>query len=129
LVSHALSPFETHVTRFERGADGLGGFLGTAFDRLEAGIDLIARNPAALVPVIGLPIGLFVAVRPPERVRATFDRWPAWRDAVVVTFVAGIVAYLVNDTGPAAAGLFFGLGLGGMIGVSLLASTSKIEAA
>jgi hypothetical protein len=128
LVSHALSPFETHVTRFEQNADGLGGVIGTFLDRLEAGFDLIARNPAALVPVVGLPIALAVALRPPAPIRATFERWPAWRDAVVVTFVAGIVAYVVNDTGPAAAGLFFGLGLGGMLGVSLLASTGKMDA-
>jgi hypothetical protein len=128
LLSHALSPFQTHVTRFERDANGLGGTIGTLLERLEAGVDLIARNPAALIPVIGLPIALFVALRPPALIRATFERWPAWRDAVVVTFVAGIVAYVVNDTGPAAAGLFFGLGLGGMLGVSLLASTGKMEA-
>jgi hypothetical protein len=36
------------------------------------------------------------------------------------------VAYLVNDTGPAAAGLAFGLGLGGMLGVSLLAEHGKM---
>lgn len=128
LVSHAFSPFETHVTRFESDTNGLGGVIGTLVDRLEAGFDLIARNPAALIPVVGLPIALFVALRPPPPIRATFQRWPAWRDAVVVTFVAGIVAYLVNDTGPAAAGLFFGLGLGGMVGVSLLAPTGKMEA-
>jgi hypothetical protein len=128
LVSHAFSPFETHVTRFESDTNGLGGVIGTLVDRLEAGFDLIARNPAALIPVVGLPIALFVALRPPPPIRATFQRWPAWRDAIVVTFVAGIVAYLVNDTGPAAAGLFFGLGLGGMVGVSLLAPTGKMEA-
>jgi hypothetical protein len=128
LVSHAFSPFETHVTRFESDTNGIDGMIGTLVDRLEAGFDLIARNPAALIPVVGLPIALFVALRPPPPIRATFQRWPAWRDAVVVTFVAGIVAYLVNDTGPAAAGLFFGLGLGGMVGVSLLAPTGKMEA-
>jgi hypothetical protein len=128
LVSHAFSPFETHVTRFESDTNGLGGVIGTLVDRLEAGFDLVARNPAALIPVVGLPIALFVALRPPPPIRATFQRWPAWRDAIVVTFIAGIVAYLVNDTGPAAAGLFFGLGLGGMVGVSLLAPTGKMEA-
>jgi hypothetical protein len=128
LVSHAFSPFETHVTRFESDTNGLGGIIGTLVERLEVGFDLIARNPAALIPVVGLPLALFVALRPPPLIRATFQRWPAWRDAVVVTFVAGIVAYLVNDTGPAAAGLFFGLGLGGMVGVSLLAPTGKMRA-
>jgi hypothetical protein len=38
------------------------------------------------------------------------------------------VAYLANDTGAAAAGLAFGLGLGGMLGVSLLARPGKMGA-
>jgi hypothetical protein len=91
------------------------------------GVDLIARNPAALVPVIGLPVVLFFVWRPPASVRRTFEARPAWRDAVLVTILAGIVAYLVNDTGAAAAGLAFGLGLGGMLGVSLLAPEGKME--
>jgi hypothetical protein len=36
------------------------------------------------------------------------------------------VAYLANDSGPAAAGLAFGLGLAGMVGVSLLALPAKM---
>jgi hypothetical protein len=39
-----------------------------------------------------------------------------------------MVAYLANDSGPAAAGLAFGMGLGGMLGVSLLSPTGKMEA-
>jgi hypothetical protein len=66
-------------------------------------------------------------LRPPASVRSTFERWPAWRDAVLVSLLAGVVAYLANDTGPAAAGLAFGLGLGGMLGVSLLAGPGKMD--
>jgi hypothetical protein len=55
-----------------------------------------------------------------------FDRWPSWRDAVLVTTLAGIVGYVVNDSGPAAAGLAFGLALGGTLGVSLLAAPEKM---
>jgi hypothetical protein len=128
LVGHAMWPIATHVTRFEGDVNGLGGVVETFLERLRVGFDLIARSPAALVPVVGLPIALFVVLRPPTAIRATFERWPAWRDAVLVTFAAGIVAYVANDSGPAAAGLAFGLGLGGMIGVSLLASTGKMEA-
>jgi hypothetical protein len=129
LTSHALSPVATHVTRFEESVEGVGGVVDAFLDRLQVGFDLIARSPAALVPVVGLPIALLVVIRPPAAIRATFERWPAWRDAILVTFAAGIIAYIVNDSGPAAAGLAFGLGLGGMIGVSLLASTGKMETA
>lgn len=128
LVAHAFSPVATHVTRFERDVEGITGVVDRYVDRLQVGFDLIARSPAALVPVLGLPVVLFVVLRPPATIRSTFERWPAWRDAVFVTVLAGIVAYLVNDSGAAAAGLAFGLGLGGMIGVSLLASTGKMGA-
>jgi hypothetical protein len=127
LVAHAISPIETHVTRFEERAGGISGALDELVDRLRVGVDLIARNPAALVPVIGLPVVLFFVRRPPASVRRTFEARPAWRDAVLVTILAGMVAYLVNDTGAAAAGLAFGLGLGGLHGVSLHAREGKME--
>jgi hypothetical protein len=128
LVAHALSPVATHVTRFEQQVEGTAGVLERYIDRLQVGFDLIARSPAALVPVLGLPAVLYVVLRPPASIRSTFERWPAWRDAILVTILAGFVAYLVNDSGPAAAGLAFGLGLGGMMGVSLLAPTGKMGA-
>lgn len=128
LVAHAISPVATHVTRFEQQVEGIAGVLDRYVDRLQVGFDLIARSPAALVPVLGLPAALYVVLRPPALMRSTFERWPAWRDAVLVTVLTGFIAYLVNDSGPAAAGLAFGLGLGGMIGVSLLVSTGKMEA-
>jgi hypothetical protein len=126
LVAHALSPVATHVTRFERTAGGLGGVLDTIGDRLRVGVDLLARNPAALAPVIGLLAVLLVIARPPAPVRRTFDRWPAWRDAVLVCALGGVAAYLANDTGAAAAGFAFGLALGGIVGVSLLAVPGKM---
>jgi hypothetical protein len=126
LAAHAVSPVATHVTRFEQNAAGIVGVLERFVDRLQVGFDLIARNPAALVPVLGLPVVLYVVLRPPSVVRATFERRPAWRDAVLVTVLAGMVAYVVNDSGPAAAGLAFGLGLGGMLGVSLLSLDGKM---
>lgn len=125
LVAHAVSPLRTHVTKFEESAGGLG-IWDTFVDRLQVGFDLIARNPAALVPVLGLPVAVFLVLRPPASVRASLERWPAWRDAVLVTLLAGAVAYVANDSGPAAAGLAFGLGFGGLLGVSLLAPAAKM---
>lgn len=126
LVAHAISPVATHIADFEENVEGIGGVLEAFVDRLRVGFDLIAGSPAALVPVLGLPVALLVALRPPPPIRATFERWPAWRDAVLVTILAGIIAYVVNDSGPAAAGLAFGLGLGGMLGVSLLVPPGKM---
>jgi hypothetical protein len=126
LLAHRLAPLPTHITRFEETAGGLGDVWATFVDRLGVGFDLIRGNPAALVPVVGLPLALIAVLRPPASVRSTFERWPAWRDAVLVSLLAGVVAYLANDTGPAAAGLAFGLGLGGMLGVSLLAGPGKM---
>ncbi|HET9250180.1 MAG TPA: hypothetical protein VFP13_09635, partial [Actinomycetota bacterium] len=126
LVAHAISPFETHVTRFEEQAGGLAGVLEKVGDRLRVGFDLIARNPFALIPVVGLPIAIAAVLRPPAALRPSLERSPAWRDAILVTLLAGVVAYLVNDSGPAAAGFAFGLGLGGLLGVSLLSEAGKM---
>jgi hypothetical protein len=126
LAAHAISPLETHVTRFEEQASGLGGVVERIGDRLRVGFDLIARNPFALIPVLGLPLAIAAVLRPPAALRPSLQRSPAWRDAILVTSLAGVVAYLVNDSGPAAAGLAFGLGLGGLLGVSLLSEAEKM---
>jgi len=126
LAAHAVSPFETHVTRFEEQAGGLAGVFEKFGDRLQVGFDLIARNPFALIPVLGLPIAIAAVLRPPTPLRPSLQRSPAWRDAILVTLLAGVVAYLVNDSGPAAAGFAFGLGLGGLLGVSLLSEAGKM---
>lgn len=126
LAAHAISPFETHVTRFEEQARGLSGVFEKFGERLQVGFDLIARNPFALIPVLGLPIAIAAVLRPPTPLRPSLQRSPAWRDAILVTLLAGVVAYLVNDSGPAAAGFAFGLGLGGLLGVSLLSEAGKM---
>ena len=126
LSAHAISPFETHVTRFEELGGGLGGLVVKIGDRLQVGFDLIARNPFALIPVLGLPIAIAAVLRPPAPLRPSLQGSPAWRDAILVTLLAGVVAYLVNDSGPAAAGFAFGLGLGGLLGVSLLSEAGKM---
>jgi len=104
---------------------GLGAKLDLG-DRLQVGFDLIAHNPFALIPVLGLPVAIAAVLRPPAALRPSLQRSPAWRDAVLVTLLAGVVAYVVNDSGPAAAGLAFGLGLGGLLGVSLLSEAGKM---
>jgi len=126
LLAHAISPFETHVTRFEEEVSGIAGVFERFRDRLQVGFGLIARNPFALIPVLGLPVAIAAVLRPPAALRPSLQRSPAWRDAVLVTLLAGVVAYIVNDSGSAAAGLAFGLGLGGLLGVSLLSEAGKM---
>jgi hypothetical protein len=126
LFAHAISPLETHVTRFEEEVSGISGVFERFGDRLQVGFDLIAHNPFALIPVLGLPLAIAAVLRPPAALRPSLQRSPAWRDAILVTLLAGVVAYVVNDSGPAAAGLAFGLGLGGLLGVSLLSEAGKM---
>jgi hypothetical protein len=124
-----LTSTPTHITRFEEATGWrLGNMWRTFTHRLSTGWHLIEQNPFALVPVIGLPATLLAVLRPPPLVRQAFHRHPAWRDALLVTLLSGIVAYVANDTGPAAIGLAFGLGLGGLVYVSLVEEPAKMEA-
>jgi len=129
LLAHRfLTATPTHVTRFEEGA-GLGEAWSTFTHRLGVGWRLIERNPFAIVPVVGLPATLIAVLRPPGPVAEALVRHPEWRDALLVTLLAGLVAYVANDTGAAASGLAFGLGLGGLVYVSLIEGTWKMEGA
>jgi len=128
LLSHRyLTSAPTHVTRFEEtSARSPSGIWRTFADRMLVGWRLILRNPFALVPVLGLGTALLAVLRPPGSVRTSLERRPAWRDALLVTLLAGIVAIPVNDSWPAALGLAFGLGLGGLVYVSLIDGTWKM---
>ena len=121
LLAHRfLTATPTHGTRFvEESARSLTGLWGTFVDRLGVGFRLIALNPFALVPVVGLPIVLVVALRPPHTCRAAFQRNPEWRHVVLVLSLGGIVAYLVNDSGPAAGGQAFATSVAALVWVSL----------
>ncbi len=129
LLAHRfLTATPTHVTRFEEATGWrLGDVWRTFTHRLSTGWHLIEQNPFALVPVIGLPATLLAVLRPPPPVRQALRRHPAWRDALLVTLLGGIVAYVANDTGPAAVGLAFGSGLGGLVYVSLIEEPEKME--
>jgi hypothetical protein len=128
LLAHRfLTATPTHVTRFEETTGWhLGDVWRTFSHRLSTGWHLIEQNPFALVPVVGLPATLLVVLRPPAPLRQALRRHPAWRDALLVALLGGIVAYVANDTGPAALGLAFGLGLGGLVYVSLVEEPEKM---
>lgn len=122
-----LSPTPTHVTRFAESSGGVAGALDKFVDRLLVGWRMILANPFALIPVLGLLVCLRVVLRPRGRVGEALAAHPAWSDALLVTLLAGAVAYAANDSGPAAAGLAFGLGLGGLLHVSLLEQAAKMR--
>jgi hypothetical protein len=112
-----LAGSPTHGTRFVQNAPnrGLGGLWDVALSRLAVGWRLIAHVPFAAIPVVGLLVCLVLVLRPPQAVRAGFHAHPQWRSAILTLTLAGIVAYVVNDSGPAAAGLAFGLAAGGIL--------------
>jgi hypothetical protein len=107
----------THITRFVEGQNG--AVWSTIVSRLGVGVRLIADNPFALLPVIGVPLCLAIVLRPPAPVAAGFYASRGWREAALAIFLGSVAAYVANDSGAAALGLGFGLGLGGLLFVSL----------
>ncbi|MGH2596086.1 MAG: hypothetical protein ACRDH7_08995 [Actinomycetota bacterium] len=122
-----LTSSPTHITRFAEHTGGLSGVWSKVVDRLGVGTHLIAANPFALVPVVGVLGTLFVVLRPPAPVRITFDEAPVWRTALLTILIGSIVAYLVNDSGAAAIGEGFTAALGGLLYVSLLRRNGIME--
>lgn len=117
LLNRFLPGPATHITNFVEGQGE--GVLSTVLHRLRTGLDLIARNPFAIVPVIGVPATLLAVLRPAAPVRASFEQHPGWREALLTILWGSVVAYVANDTGAAALGLGFGAALGGLLFVSL----------
>jgi hypothetical protein len=117
-----LAGTPTHGTRFVEAAPhrGIGGVAHVFVDRWGTGVRLILHSPLSWIVVVGLPVALVVALRPPAVVREAFDRHPPWRAVVLTALVAGIVAYVVNDTGVAAAGFCFGFGVAAMLSLPML---------
>jgi hypothetical protein len=119
MMHRYLTDQPTHVTAFLEETDGILGAVERQFERLGVGLDLIADNPLALIPVVGTLVLLVVALRPPTAIARSFEGHEAWRDAVLVIGLGSIVAYLAEDTGAAAVGFAFGFALSGLIEVSL----------
>ena len=94
----------THATRFvERTHGRLGAAIHDVWHRLGIGVGQIRRYPVGLLPLIGLPVALWLAVRGPGPIgvglRTVDDRW---RDVVAVLVLAAFVGFVANDTGVAA---------------------------
>lgn len=127
LANRVLATVPTHIS--DVGGEGLGAQWWTFVDRLAIGWRLIERNPFAIVPVVGVLATLVAVLRPPAAFAPSLRRRPAWRAALVTILLACVVAYLANDTGPAAVGLGFGMALGGLLYVSSVDRTWKMEPA
>ena len=114
-----LTSAPTHITTFSEQTGGIAGLWEKFVDRLGVGFDLIADNPFALLPVIGVLVMLVVVLRPPGPIRRSFDELPVWRLALITIVLGSVVAYLVNDSGAAAVGEGLTTSLAGMLYVSL----------
>jgi hypothetical protein len=120
VVAHRyLTSAPTHITTFSEHTGGIAGLWEKFVDRLGVGFDLIADNPFALLPVIGVLVMLVVVLRPPGPLRRSFDEAPVWRLALLTIVVGSVVAYLANDSGAAAVGEGLTTSLAGMLYVSL----------
>ena len=102
------------------------GAIERQLERLGVGLDLIADNPLAVIPVVGTLVLLVIVLRPWPAIALSFEGHDAWRDAVLVILLGSVVAYLAEDTGAAAVGFAFGFTLSGLLGVSLAAARGKM---
>jgi hypothetical protein len=128
VVAHRyLTSAETHVTRFAEDSGGISGIWDKLVDRLGVGTHLIASNPFALLPVLGVFVTLIAVLRPPGPVRTTFDDMPVWRLALLAMLLGSVVAYVANDSGAAAIGEGFTTSLAGLLYVSLLRRNDIME--
>lgn len=104
LVSRFGTSAPTHATRFvEQTGTSPSSAVAEVRHRLWVGIHQVASYPVSAIPLIGLPIVLWAAVRAPGVIGRGFARAPRWRDVTIVTALAAAVAYIANDTGMAAA--------------------------
>lgn len=99
IAAHALIPaVDTHIAG---AAEAPGDALEVLGRRLGINVRVTSEIPVAWLLPPALAGGVALAWR---RVRP-LDRHPAWRDACVVLGLAGLVGFVVNDTGVAVAGM------------------------
>jgi hypothetical protein len=127
LMHRYLTDRSTHVTAFLEESDGVMVAIERQIERLGVGLDLIADNPLAAIPVVGTLVLLVIVLRPWPAIARSFEGRDAWHDAVLVILLGSVVAYLAEDTGAAAVGFAFGFALSGLLGVSLAAARGKMS--
>jgi hypothetical protein len=125
-ATNRLDARPTHIAR-AAGAS-VADLVATLAHRLGIGARLLADQPAALLPVAGTAVGLWLVARPPRALAAGFERSPRSREVALAIGLAGAVAYVANDTGAAALGLGFGLLAVTLAAVSLAAPPDRMQA-
>jgi hypothetical protein len=101
----------------------IGDVVRVFFDRMQTSLRMLTDVPAGAIPVLGLPVVLWlVSTRPGGIGRGLDAAGDGWRHALVVLTVAGMVAFLVEDTGVAAAGPVFLYAMAGLAYPTFLAS-------
>jgi hypothetical protein len=128
IAAHGLSgDAPTHVTKLAT-SGGLdpASLVSRAVDRLEIGVDLLARSPVGLLYLIATPVVLWLVMKPRGGWRLAFEAYPVWRWAMMTILASSIVAYLANDTGVSAVGMGFAMALGGIIYVPISRETGRI---
>jgi hypothetical protein len=105
----------THATRFVETKESVGGVLSVFVDRMQSSLRMLADVPAGAIPVLGLPVVLWLLISRPGPIGRRLDAaGEPWRHALIVLTVAGIVAFFVEDTGVAAAGPVFLYAMAGL---------------
>jgi hypothetical protein len=130
LANRVLPGPPTHATRFvEQTSSRLSHAFTTVGDRLAVGWHMIARNPAAVIPLIGLALALWLVLRRTGPVAEGVALDNRWRDAIITLVSASFVAYVANDTGPAAAGPAFIYAMSGIVYPAMLVAERRNGAA
>jgi hypothetical protein len=93
---HAAWPETTHVARAFEGAGS--GVVATFVDRLAANVRSTTEIWPLWLTVIGLPVWVAVGFRPFGPFREALARRPAWRAAVIVLGIGGMIGYVLTDT-------------------------------
>jgi len=104
LINRFLAPSPTHATRFvEQTGTSPSSGLAEIRHRLWVGVHQVASYPVSAIPLLGLPVVLWAAIRRPGVIGRGLAAAPVWRDVAIVVSIAAAIAYVVNDTGMAAA--------------------------
>lgn len=116
-VNRWLAGPPTHVGRFVAAAErGPGALLDRVAERLEVSLEMVADVPFSVIPLLGLAVVLAAVLRPRGPLaRGLAMAGPEWGRAVGVLCGASIVAFMVNDTGVAAAAPGFLYAVGALL--------------